>query len=56
MPVAVLYFIATEGTRIIKPDIPYSSNYSDQFSNVSIWPVVHPKIMSNWFGSINEID
>ena len=30
--------------------------YPDQFSNVSIFPVAHPHIMSKFFGSVNEVD
>ena len=36
--------------------IPYLSKYPDQCSNVSIFPVAHPLLMSKFFGSVNEVD
>ena len=35
---------------------PYLSNYSDQFSNVSICPVASPLLMSKFFGLVDEVD
>ena len=36
--------------------IYYLSNYTEQFSNVSIRPVDHTLLMSKFFGSVNEVD
>ena len=42
----VLSFIVTDNTGITKTGIPYLSNYTDQFANVSIRPVDRPLVMS----------
>ena len=52
----VLYFIVTEKTGITHADLPYLSNYTDQFSNVSILPVACTLFISKLFGSVNAVD
>ena len=47
----VLSFVDTVGAESTMLDINYLSNYPDQFSNVSIFPVAHTLLMSKfWFG------
>ena len=36
--------------------IPYLSKYPDQFSNFSICPVARPLLVSQFFGSVNEVE
>ena len=45
----VLFFIVTENVGITKTGIPYLSKYPDQFTNVSIFPVASPIVMSKTF-------
>ena len=42
----VLYFIVTDNAGSTKTDIPYLSQYPDQFTNVAIRPVAHTLVMS----------
>ena len=52
----VLSFLATAGAGSTTLGIPYLSKYPDQFSNVSIFPIYRPRLMSKFFGSVNEMD
>ena len=52
----VLSFVATAGTGGTTLGIPYLLKYSDQFSNVSIFPVARPLLMSKFFCSVNDLD
>ena len=49
-------FINTEDSDNKKASIPYLSNYPDQFYNVSVCHVSLSLIVSNLFGSFNEVD
>ena len=49
----VLSFVAREEAGSTKSNIPYLSDYPDQFANVSIHPVVCPQIVSKLYGSSN---
>ena len=51
----VLYFIAKTDAGSTNSGIPYLSKYTDQISNVFICPVACPLVMSNLFGSVNEV-
>ena len=42
----ILSFIVTEKSGSAKPDIPYLSKYTDQFTNVSTCPVACPLVIS----------
>ena len=52
----VLSFIVIDNVGITQTGHPYSSNYTDQFSNVAIFPFACTLVMPNLFGSINEVD
>ena len=49
------YFIVTDNAGITKTDIPCSSNYPEQFTNVAIRPVARPLVMSK-NSDVNEVD
>ena len=51
----VLSFIVTDNSDITKTDIPYLSNYPDQFTNVAIRPIARPLVMSKK-SDVNEVD
>ena len=52
----VIGFIANEGARITEPDVPYLSHYPDDYSNVSICPVVSTHTISRYLSACNAID
>ena len=52
----VLSLVDTLDTGIKKAYIPYLYHYPDPFSNFFILPGTHPLIMSNFFGSVNEVE
>ena len=52
----VLSFIVTDNSGSTKTCIPYLSKYPDQFTNVSIFPVARPLVMSKCFSAVNEVD
>ena len=52
----VLYLIFTGNAERTQAVIPYLYNYPDQFTNVSILPISRPLVVSNFFGSVNEVD
>ena len=43
-----LSFVAESGEGVTTLGIPYLLKYPDQFSNVSILPVAHPLLVSNF--------
>ena len=49
----VLSFVATAGEGITTLGIPYLSKYTDQCSNISIYPVARTLLVSKCFGSVN---
>ena len=51
-----LSFIATEYTGGAQYIITYLSNYSDLFYNDYIHPTVHPRSVSKFLASVNEVD
>ena len=52
----VLFLIVTDNTGRTKAGIPYLYKYTDQFTNVTIFPVDRPLVMSNFFSGVNEVD
>ena len=51
----VLSFIVTYNTGITKTVISYLSKYPDQYTNVAIFPVACPLVMSKK-SDVNEVD
>ena len=51
-----LSFVTTVGAGRTMLGITYLSKYPDQFSNVSIFPVATPHLMSKFFGLVNEVE
>ena len=52
----VLVFIATEGAGTTEPGDPYLSCFYDIYSNVSVSPVVCPRLPHRYFNACNTID
>ena len=52
----VLGFIATEGGRSNDPGVPYLSIYLENYSNVSICPVLCPCAIVSYFSYSDAID
>ena len=52
----VLGFIATGGTGSTEPGDSYLYIFPDVYSNVSVFPVVHPHFIGRYFNDCNEID
>ena len=52
----VLGFIATEGSGITGPGDSYLSRFPDIYSNVSVRPVVRPRLLGRYFNACNAID
>ena len=52
----VLVFIATEGVGSTEPDYPYLSCYTDNYSNVSVCPVVYFLLLGVYFNTCNVLD
>ena len=50
----VLEFIARGGGTV--PGVPYLSRYPDDYSNVSILPVLRPHLLGGYFSANNTID
>ena len=51
----VLVFIDTEEARSTKPGVPCLSCYPDNYSNVSILPVLCPSVIGRYISAFNEI-
>ena len=45
----VLYFIVIDNLVSTQTGLPYSYKHTDQFTNIAIFPVVYPIVMSNFF-------
>ena len=52
----VLGFISAEGYGSTEPGDPYLSCFPDFFSNVSVRPVVCPRLIGGHFNECNAID
>ena len=52
----VLGFIATEGAESTEPGDPYLSCFPDIYSNVSVTPVVCPRLLGRHFNEFNAIE
>ena len=52
----VLGFIAMEGGIITVPGVPYLYHYPDNYSNVSIHPILCPRFLGRYFSACNTID
>ena len=52
----VIGSIATEGARSTEPGDPYLSRFPDNYSNVSVHPVVCPHLLGRYFNACNAID
>ena len=52
----VLGFIDTEGSGINEPGDPYLYLLTKNYSNVSIFPVVHTNVLDRYLNNCNEID
>ena len=52
----VLGFIATEGAGSNEPGDPYLSRFPDIYSNLSVRPVFHPRLIGRYFNACNAID
>ena len=51
----VLGFIATEGTGVTETGYPYLSRLPDFYPNVSVCPVVRPRLLGIYFNACNLI-
>ena len=51
----VLSFIFTDNSWITQSGLPCLSNYPDQFSNFSIFPVACPLVMSKFFSLLMRL-
>ena len=52
----VLQFIASEGSGSTEPGDPFLSHLPDIYSNVSVFPIVHPCLLGRYFNACNKID
>ena len=52
----VIGFIDKEGDRSTEPGFPYLSQYPDNDSNVSIFPVLCPHAIGRYFSAWNAIE
>ena len=51
----VLGFISAEGAGSTEPDDPYLSHFPVHFSNVSVHPIVRPRLLCRYFNACNAI-
>ena len=49
----VISFIVTENSGSTQAVLTYLYKYPDQFTNVSIFPVADPLLLSKFFGAVN---
>ena len=52
----VLGFIATEGGGSTEPGDPYLSSFPNIYFNVSVRPIVRPRLLGRYFNAYNTID
>ena len=52
----VLGFVTTEGSGSTEPGDPYLSRYSENYSNFSVNPIVHPHLLYRYLNACNAIE